>query len=263
MIVVVCSASIATAAPPAPDVRSDVDPSDIRAGMELLAGVEDETFSFDDEGFYWFCRYLRKNPEALSTAVCAANDVVPWHYLMERPSDYRGRAVCIEGRFLREQPEYEVVTRPGVGRLRQIDLGTPGSGAIATLVLVDPPPNTPRKSLIRVRGIFIKVRSYRTESGDDGAGPLLVATTFDVIEAGRRDAAIERGMSGRDILTAMAGLTVVLFLLVVMMRKRAAVSTSMTQLPVDRPRVSGTAVDFDWMGQTSQESTSDEPTGRS
>lgn len=260
--IVVWYASITVASPPQPDDALEADSSSTQAGIDLLADIKDLTFSFDDEGFYWFCRYLREHPAALSSTACGFDDVVPWQYLMERPSDYRGRAECVEGRVLREQPEYEVVSRPGVGRLRQVDLGTPGSSAIATLVLVDPPPSTPRKSLVRVRGFFIKVRSYRTESGDEGAGPLFVARTFDVVETARNGVRSESGVNSRDILTAMAGITFGLFLLVMMLRRQAAASATVPKSPADRPSVSGTPSDFEWMGEKSRESTPEDHSTR-
>ncbi|HPF39889.1 MAG TPA: hypothetical protein P5081_01940 [Phycisphaerae bacterium] len=216
-------------------------------GVRLLADVEDGAFAFDDEGFYWFCQFLRDHPDVFATSTCASEDAVPWRYLMERPSDYRGEEVCIEGRLLREQPEYEVRSRPGLGRLRQIDLGESGSQAIATLVLVDPPPTARRKSLIRARAFFIKVRSFRSEAGVEGAGPLLVARSFEVVRPAGGGGSEQQGPDGRRILMAMAGVTFVLFLLVITMRRRAGAVASGDQGPSRERLVTGTREDFEWL----------------
>ncbi|MCA9254515.1 MAG: hypothetical protein KDA33_02710 [Phycisphaerales bacterium] len=229
-------------------ISEPVDVSRVREGVELLADVEDGAFAFDDEGFYWFCQFLRDNPDVFATSNCASDSAVPWRYLMERPSDYRGEEVCIEGRLLREQPEYEVRSRPGLGRLRQIDLGESGSQAIATLVLVDPPPTARRKSLVRTRAFFVKVRSFRSEAGVEGAGPLLVARSFEVIQPAAGGGASERrAPDGRQILMAMAGVTFTLFLLVVMMRRRAGAVASGDQEPRRERLITGTREDFEWL----------------
>lgn len=249
-LVAVCFASACVAAPPADQGESADLRRSTQAGVALLADIEDGEFSFDDEGFYWFCGFLREHPDALARTDCQGEDVVPWQYLMERPSDYRGRAVCIEGRFLREQPPYDVDTRPGVGRLRQVDMGVAGSNAIATLVLVDPPPKTPKRSLIRAHGFFIKVRSFRTEGGGEGAGPLFVARSFEILESAGGFAGTTSRWGSRDILTAMAATTVVLFFVVVFVRKRLATSATPMNSESDRPRVSGTGADFDWLDES-------------
>ncbi len=239
------------AAPPERDAPS-ADPSlDTRGGVVLLSGVKDGTFAFDDEGFYWFCQFLRKNPDALAESDCNENDIVPWQYLMERPSDYRGQPVCIEGRFLLEQPAYDIATRPELGRLRQWDIGVAGSNAIATLVLVDPAPRTKKRSLIRVRGFFIKIRSFRTESGEEGAGPLFVARSVEILETPDRAVPQSSGLDGRDLLTAMAGIVVVLFFLSVIVRRRVSRATAATSASFERPRTSGTNADFQWMDENS------------
>lgn len=243
-IVTLVAVSSANAAPPAAG-----SPPDVEQGVSLLANVKDGEFSFDDEGFYWFCRFLREHPDVLERPDCATDEVVPWQYLMERPSDYRGRAICIEGRFLGEQPPYDVTARPGVGRLRQVDLGVPGSQAIATLVLVDPPPATPKRSLVRARGYFIKVRSYRTESGGEGAGPLFVARTLEIIERASGGATGSSLLRGRNVLLAMGGLTLILFFVMIFLRRRVALGSASAESAPIRPRISGNTDDFDWLSR--------------
>jgi hypothetical protein len=248
---VLMSASIGYSAPPEIDANASAPATDTEAGISLLAQVEDGTFSFDDEGFYWFCRYLRATKSALNDTSCDDADVVPWQYLMERPSDYRGRIVCIEGRFLREQPAYEIPSRPEIGRLRQVDLGVPGSNAIATIVLVDAAPTTRKRALIRTRGFFIKVRAFQSASGAEGAGPLFVARSFEVLEAPAGGAASSGPIEGRHLLTGMAAMVVFLFVLTVAVRRRVGNAKGGESATFERPRVTGTGRDFDWLNESS------------
>lgn len=223
-------------------------PPDDSEGRALLGAVEDNTFSFDDEAFYWYCRYLRANPDAYDDVTCGAGDAVPWRFLMERPSDYRGRAVCIEGRLLREQPSYEIAGRPGVGRLRQLELGRSGSNAVATLILLDAAPTIAKRSRIRARAVFIKVRAFQSEAGKVGSGPLLIASGLDVVESSGPAADSAGGMDARRLLPWMAGVTLLLFGVMVAIRRNVGAKRQQTDLAIDEPRVTGTDADFDWLG---------------
>ena len=145
---------------------------DLAEGFRLLQVVRDNVFSFDDPAFYWFCRYVRERPETLDVATNGAP--LSWRFLAERPGDYRGRAILVEG-VLQSRQSYEVANRPGVGLLHQCELSDPTTRGICTVVVIDDPAAVPMRSLVRASGYFIKVRSYKTTTRDSGAGPLLVA----------------------------------------------------------------------------------------
>lgn len=145
----------------------------ISEGRRLLEDVRDEVFSFDDPGFYWFCQYCRTAEGKAGLVDDGKSDAVPWKLLMERPGDYRGQAIVIEG-VLRSRYSYDVPNREGVGRLHQLELADAVSRALAAVVLTDDPGELPMRSRVRVKAYFIKVRSFQTSEGEAGAGPLFV-----------------------------------------------------------------------------------------
>jgi hypothetical protein len=151
-------------------------------GRRLLENVRDNVFSFDDPAFYWFCRHVRNQTEDGLPDLAEGGSPLPWKLLMERPRDYRGEPVVIEG-VLRDRHAYELTNRPALGRLHQYELSEPGSRAVATVVAIEDCDQIPLRSLVRVTGYFIKVRAYETSAGDTGAGPLLVARRLALIAA--------------------------------------------------------------------------------
>lgn len=149
---------------------------DIAHGRKLLEGVRDEVFSFDDPAFYWFCRFCRSVAGAAMLIDDGTEPAASWKLVMERPGDYRGQPMVLEG-VLRSQYAYDLPNREGVGRLHQLELAETGSKALAAVVVTEDPGEIPVRSLVRVKGFFIKVRSFRTSQGEGGAGPLLVGAS--------------------------------------------------------------------------------------
>jgi hypothetical protein len=149
----------------------------------LLHDVRDNVFSFDDEAFYEFCRYVRDHVPPAVSPMEASAPAVPWKFMLERPSDYRGRLVTIEG-VLQARTAFEVSGpgREGIGRLYQCELSDQGTRSLCAAITVDDPQDIPIRSRVRAKGFFIKVRSYTTNAGDWGAGPLLVARRLELIE---------------------------------------------------------------------------------
>lgn len=168
----------ATSAPPESPDFPDALPVD---AAQLLADVKDNVFSFDDPAFYWACRFVSDRLATDEVGIGGgakdsgpANVVpMPWRQLIERPGDYRGRCVIIEGFVLRSSA-YDVENRPGLSRLYQLDLGEADTRAITTVVLTRDPGELPARSHVRVSGYFVKVRAFRTNRGEIGTGPLLV-----------------------------------------------------------------------------------------
>ncbi len=149
----------------------------------LLLDVRDNVFSFDDEAFYEFCRYVRHHAPPVVFPIEASEPAVPWKFMLERPSDYRGRLVTIEG-VLQARTAFEVSGpgREGIGTLYQCELSEHGTRSLCAAVTVDDPGDIPIRSRVRATGFFIKVRGYVTNAGDSGAGPLLVARRLELIE---------------------------------------------------------------------------------
>lgn len=223
-------------------------------GRRLLATIEDYTFPFDHEGFYWFCGALRSYP-ALLPAVDCGESTTPWQYLLERPSDYRGREVCIEGVLLQVKDAFRVADRPELGTLYQIEMGQPGSNAVATIVLLEPPPTALRKTRIRLPAFFIKARRFRTAGGGDGAGPLLVGRSFLVLDSQASLSPQTRNgipdMSASTLLMWLAGSTLMMAFAFAWLRRwlgkgaNAAVVDPTVRESADG--ITGTAEDFDWL----------------
>ncbi len=154
--------------------------ADLTEGLRLLEDVRDGTFSFDDPAFYWFCRYTLAKSDSLDAAL--NESPLPWKFLLERPDDYRGRVIFVEG-LLQSRQGYEVTNRPGVGTLHQCELADPTTRAICTVVAVNDPGEMPFRSRVRAVGYFIKVRAFKTTTGELSAGPLIVAGTITLAQA--------------------------------------------------------------------------------
>lgn len=180
---------------------------DLSHGKRLLEGVRDNVFSFDDPAFYWFRNYVRNDDVAARYEVSDGEEAIPWRFLLERPGDYRGELVVIEGRLLAKY-EYDVPNRPGEGPWFQCELGERGTRAICTAIVIENPDAIPMRGHVRAKGFFLKVRAFKTNSGEDGAGPLIVARSLELLNrpsTGAIDAAFE---SGDGLIWLAAGIAV-------------------------------------------------------
>ncbi len=153
---------------------------DLAEGRRLLAEVRDHVFGFDDPAFYWFCRYLA--PAAGEPTSRPDAPLTPWRFLMERPSDYRGERIAVEG-VLQQRVAFTANNRlPGL-TLYQSTLAVRDTRALATIVTIDDPGDIPLRSRVRADGFFIKVRSFATREGVAGTGPLIVARRLRVLDS--------------------------------------------------------------------------------
>ena len=226
-------------------------------GRRILAGIEDYTFTFDHPGFYWMCGALRSYPDIFGDDVCA-EDATPWQYLLERPSDYRGRQVCIEGVILQVKDAFRIADRPELGTLYQIELGQSGSNAVATVVLTEKPPTASRKSHIRLPALFIKARRFRGTDGGEGAGPLLVGRSFEIVKASSVASSQVGNESGRitttTLLMWLAGSTLIMAFVFAALRRGLGQRSDPSPLSVASTRrddgVTGTAEDFEWLDKS-------------
>jgi hypothetical protein len=155
---------------------------DLAEGRRLLEGVRDNVFSFDDPAFYWFCRYVQQEADASAFSIRSDESPTPWKYLLERPGDYRGGLVVVEG-LLQTVHAYDVSNRPGIGTLYQCELSEVGTRAFCTVVVVQEPGEIPLRSRVRAKGYFIKVRAFQTSGGEGGSGPLIVARSLELARA--------------------------------------------------------------------------------
>ncbi len=225
------------------------DPDDLAHAAKLLDAVKDHVFSFDDPAFYWFCRYVAagKADEALDHE--KSDEPLPWKMLLERPADYRGKPVRIEG-YVQTIQAFDVSNREGIGRLYQCELAESGTRALCAVICTEEPANLPLRSRVRAQGYFIKVRAYQTNDGETGEGPLIVAKRISLcfpstssIPGGGPGNSVERWM-----IPSVALLAVVWLVLRRIARKPMGASTI---LPADRRSAKATNDDFDWLTDSS------------
>lgn len=239
------SASPAEAAAPSDAIRTR-----LKEIQPLLDAVSDNVYSFDDPAFYALCLLVAEYDDPLRDGPIADSDITPWRFLMERPSDYRGRLVAVEGR-LQQCFEFQVENRLGGASLFEADITSPGTGATCTIITTEDIRRIPHRSWVRGRGYFLKVRSFRTTEGTSGVGPLIVARQLQIHEgaAGSREAGGKGWQSPRNLITGGAVLLTVIWLILRQRVRQAARATtrrpppsperSQTERPSDR--------DYDWL----------------
>jgi len=260
-----CAQPLVVADEPAPDRITPAEDA-IEHGLSLLAGVRDNVLSFDDPGFYWFCRYVTR-PDGIKALQPIDTDApLPWKYLFERPGDYRGKPVVIEG-LLVARSTWSVDNRDVPRPLHQCEIATRGTSAVATVVTPDAMDDIPLHSTVRVKGYFIKVRAFRTKSGETGAGPLLVSRKPKVLAAGsgpigpaasgNLDADSPRpGAQLDSAMNWLLGVTAAAALLWLVLRRHARRAPAPITPPIaDRQSAISTDEtpnDFDWMTKLDQ-----------
>lgn len=235
-------------------------PDGLAQGRRLLEGVRDGVFSFDDPGFYWFCRYVKQHRDPSEFAVTAADSPIPWRFLLERPSDYRGQLVTVEG-ILQSRPVF-IQTSPMRGdldRLTQCELSESGTRSFCTVITTDEAEDTPVHSRVRAKGYFIKVRGYTTDAGETGAGPLIVARRLEVVRT--PSSGLTEGPPGlpglsKAIMIATAALAVIWLLLRRGLRPPAQHAVSAWPRKTDDSAPSEN--DFDWMTRSPAKDEPDE-----
>jgi hypothetical protein len=158
-------------------------PSDAR---RLLEDVRDNVTSFDEPAFYWLCRFVRSATASRDLSIAAGETPVQWSLLLDSPARFRGRAVLVEG-VLRSSTVYDVANRADVGRLLQCELSDSRTQALCTVVCPGGEAELPRGTLVRAKGYFLKVRSFRARSGAMSAGPLVIAGRLEPITPSSAD----------------------------------------------------------------------------
>lgn len=218
--------------------------SDLTEGLRLLDAVHDHVTSFDDPAFYWFCRYVRGRAAPPEYAVGELDAPVDGRALIERPGEYRGRVVMVEG-TLRAIRSYEVSNRPGVGTLQQAEVELT-DGSICTVVLPVEASAVSIGNRVRAKGVFIKIRRYATKSGVQGDGPLMVAPNLSVLTPPIESSSpVSNLTDGRWIAGATAGAAVVWLIL----RRRSSRRVNRALGTMRHRGELRTDEDFQWLTQ--------------
>jgi hypothetical protein len=96
-VIALADDSHASSHPTEGTVQDDPVADDVARGVELLARVEDDTPHFDDAAFYWLLRRCRRGAATRDLTLRDRDVVTAWIDLTQRPSEFRGRVVIIEG----------------------------------------------------------------------------------------------------------------------------------------------------------------------
>lgn len=236
--------------------------SSLEHGLRLLSNVRDNVLSFDDPAFYWFCRYVT-TPQGARTLEGAtgslsasestsnpthADGITPIKFLLERPNDYRGRPVVIEGTLVAKW-SWTVNNRDVPNPLHQCEIAVPGTRALAAVITTEPVDDIPIRSYVRVKGYFIKIRAFQTTNGESGFGPLLVAKKLNSVDSPVPTA----GSSGAGManyikfsILTMTALAAVIWLILRRAVRRTSTSATNRPRPVSATNTEA-ADDFDWM----------------
>lgn len=151
--------------------RADELPESVRTE---LARIEDFSFSFSQPGFYAVLEAVRaaRYPPGHESG---AEHVADWRALLERPADFRGRAVTIEGVVGRNAP-WRRTDDPGPQHdpVWQLELARDGQPIACTVVLTADASDVPIGATVTVTGYFVMVRQYYTASHRVAQAALLV-----------------------------------------------------------------------------------------
>ncbi len=157
-----------------PDSAPVVDwelPADIRAA---LAQTRDFAFDFHQPGFYAVLEFVKNDPRSPGFAEQPIN-VADWRDLLERPSDFRGHPITIEGVVGSNRDPYALINRPQLGQLWQIQLQRDGQPLTCTLVFTQNSADIPLGAALTVTGYFIMIRQYHDRFGQARPAALFVA----------------------------------------------------------------------------------------
>jgi len=147
-------------------------PADVLAALE---GVEDFSFNFDHPGVYGLLEYVQNSPLAAGHAR-APVAIEDWRLLLERPSDFRGEPVVVEGVVRRNSPwQYTGTHHPRLSRVWQLELSRPDQPITCTVILTHEAGDIPLGATIRVTGYFVMIRQYYSETNRVRQAALLVA----------------------------------------------------------------------------------------
>lgn len=173
-------------------------PDDLRAS---LATVVDFAPNFDHPAYYALLAWVKRQDDAMAGATPI--DLDDWSALAERPSEFRGLPLMIDGYVGRNKAPYVHVGRRELGRVWQLELYRPSEPIKATVICTTDVGDAPPHSRIRVAGYFVMMRKYRDAQNRDQYAALLVAQGPTLIERAAATAT-PRGFDWRWAATAGA-----------------------------------------------------------
>lgn len=184
-------------------------PDETRAA---LAQIRDLAFNFDQPGFYAVLDFVKHSPHSpgFRQEPIVVDD---WRDLLERPSEFRGRPVTVEGVVGRNR-SYKLIGRPEFGDVWQLGIRRDDQPITCTLVFTENADDVALGSVLTTTGYFVMVRQYYDSSNRVQQAALLVAPGPSVVSRRAPPSATGTGMDWRWMVAAVAlGLLVTLVLL--------------------------------------------------
>lgn len=183
LVLATCHAGVAVGQESQPGSASG-DPSELPpAVLAELDTLNDFAFDFDRPAFYALLRHVRDSPHPPGHAQDPVV-VETWRDFAERPRDFRGVAVTVEG-VVGANRGYELIRHRDFGRLWQLELsGTQPQACACTVICTEPADDVPLGATVRVTGYFVMMRSYVASSQRTQTAALLVAAGPTRVAAG-------------------------------------------------------------------------------
>lgn len=204
-MLIAMSSSLITPSAVARDPDGDAPPFQLPEELQaMLAEVVDEQRRFDVPAFYALLRHVREQvpptvvgndrDDSSAESATASREIDDWRAFTERPSDFRGRWVTIEGRIGRNK-RYTLDGHPDVGTLGQLELTDAALPLPLTVVTPSDTLSLPVQSRVRVSGYFLLVRSYLDTKQTARHAPLIVAPRWAISVLETPSVPVERDYS--------------------------------------------------------------------
>lgn len=144
------------------------------AARAALAQTQDFAFNFDQPGFYAVLDFVAHSPRSPGFAQSPI-EVKDWRELLERPVDFRGWPVTVEGIVGHNKDPYTLPSHPQLGPVGQLELSRTDQPLTCTLILTGNVADIPLGAAVTVTGYFVMIRQYHGPSGRVQQAALLVA----------------------------------------------------------------------------------------
>jgi hypothetical protein len=154
----------------APRTETELPP----ALVAQLDKIDDFTFDFDKPAYYELLKHVQQaaHPPGHTQPPLVVDD---WRTLAERPHDFRGLAVTIEG-VVGANRAYTHQRRRELGTVWQLELtGTRPQGCACTVICTRDVGDLPLGATVEITGYFVMMRSYLGSSQRPQMAALLVA----------------------------------------------------------------------------------------
>jgi hypothetical protein len=132
-----------------------------RAVLDALSTVQDFALHFDQPAFYVLLRHVRAGE---GVAELVSQPVSDWRVLLERPAQFRGRLVQVQGVVGRNASWTLRDPQAGELSVTQIELSRADQPLACTLILTAPGDDIPLGAEITVSGFFLMIRQYYAAS---------------------------------------------------------------------------------------------------